>query len=66
MKTVFSGDIIQVVQFNVTTSSGKVKQFERARRAPGVRIVIEDDQKRILLNREYRYELDAYDWRLPG
>ena len=40
--------------------------FEKARRAPGVRLIIEDDQKRILLTKEYRKELEAWDYRLPG
>jgi 8-oxo-dGTP pyrophosphatase MutT (NUDIX family) len=54
------------VQFDVTTPSGKVKRFERARRAPGVRVIIQNSQQEILLNKEYRYELDSHDWRLPG
>ncbi|MBP9667766.1 hypothetical protein KBD87_03085 [Candidatus Saccharibacteria bacterium] len=41
--------------------------FEIARRAPGVRIIIADTvNKKVLLTREFRRELDDYDYRLPG
>jgi 8-oxo-dGTP pyrophosphatase MutT (NUDIX family) len=41
--------------------------FELARRAPGVRIVVRDRVgERILLTREYRHELGREDLRLPG
>ena len=39
--------------------------FERARRPPGVRVIITRDEK-ILLSREYRREQEKYDYRLPG
>ena len=41
--------------------------FELARRAPGVRLIICDRQnKTILLTKEFRQELDGWDYRLPG
>lgn len=41
--------------------------FEVARRAPGVRIIIADQEnKKVLLTREFRRELGAWDYRLPG
>lgn len=40
-------------------------QYELVRRSPGVRALISSGN-RILINREYRYELDAWDYRLPG
>jgi len=40
--------------------------FEVARRAPGVRLIIEDTMNRILLTKEYRHELEDWDYRLPG
>jgi ADP-ribose pyrophosphatase YjhB (NUDIX family) len=41
--------------------------FELARRAPGVRVIIADKQeRRLLLQREFRTELNDYDFRLPG
>lgn len=39
--------------------------FEVARRAPGVRLIITKEDS-ILLTKEYRRELDAWDYRLPG
>lgn len=41
--------------------------WEKAVRAPGVRLIL-DDQKagKILLTREFRSELGDYDYRLPG
>lgn len=41
--------------------------FERARRPPGVRVIIVDEKEnKILLSREYRREQGKYDYRLPG
>ena len=41
--------------------------FEVARRAPGVRVIIADLQKQeLLLTREFRRELQDWDYRLPG
>ena len=41
--------------------------FEIARRAPGVRLIIADRAaKKILLTKEFRRELNATDYRLPG
>ncbi len=46
-------------------SDGRV--FEIARRAPGVRLIIADKNKRqVLLTKEFRRELDEWDYRLPG
>lgn len=41
--------------------------FEIARRAPGVRLIIADkENEQILLTKEFRRELGAHDFRLPG
>lgn len=41
--------------------------FEVARRAPGVRLIIHDENAgKILFTKEFRRELDAWDYRLPG
>lgn len=50
------GKIIEVVQ------DGK---FEFARRSPGARLIIPRGDQ-ILITKEFRYELKAYDFRLPG
>lgn len=48
-----------------TQPDGRV--FEVARRAPGVRLIIANREKReILLTKEFRRELNAHDFRLPG
>ena len=41
--------------------------FEKARRAPGVRLIICDKANgTILLTKEFRHELGEWDYRLPG
>jgi ADP-ribose pyrophosphatase len=41
--------------------------FEIARRAPGVRLIIADKKEgKVLLTKEFRRELQEYDFRLPG
>ncbi len=60
---VAKGKIFELVQ--EVQPDGRV--FEVARRAPGVRLIISDKIKRqILLTKEFRRELDAHDFRLPG
>jgi len=65
MKITHNWRIVQVVEYEVDIWWWKKKTFEKARRAPGVRTIIMNKQKKILLSKEYRYELDASDWRLP-
>lgn len=60
---VFRGKLFEVVQ----TKQPDGRVFELARRAPGVRIIVADKQKRqLLLTKEFRTELNAWDHRLPG
>lgn len=48
-----------------TQPDGRV--FEKARRAPGVRLIIANRGKReVLLTKEFRRELQDWDYRLPG
>lgn len=68
----FEGNLFQVLhrQKNSTVNiDGKlvsnILNYELVRRPPGVRAIITDNEK-ILLNYEYRYELNAWDYRLPG
>jgi ADP-ribose pyrophosphatase len=63
---VASGRIIQLVEQHFE-DKGRPVTFEIARRAPGVRLLIPtSDGSSLLLTREYRRELNAYDYRLPG
>ena len=43
----------------------KKMTFEKARRAPGVRLLIIKKNK-ILITKEYRDEIGEFDYRLPG
>lgn len=57
------GVIFELVQ--TPQPDGRV--FEKARRAPGVRVIIADKaKKQLLLTREFRHELGEWDYRLPG
>ena len=58
------GKMIEVVQKEVSRN-GVTKTFEYARRSPGVRLIIPKGNN-ILLTKEFRHELQAYDYRLPG
>ncbi len=60
----YQGKILEIVEFDVT-QAGKQMVFEKARRSPGVRLIIPTDGK-ILLTREDRHEAGGYDYRLPG
>lgn len=56
------GKLFELV--HITQPDGRI--FEVARRAPGVRLIIEDENQRILLTKEFRHELNTWDYRLPG
>lgn len=58
-----TGKMFELV--HVPQPDGRV--FELARRAPGVRLIIADiANKKVLLTKEFRRELNGYDFRLPG
>lgn len=62
-KIVAKGNIFELV--HTTQPDGRV--FERARRAPGVRVIIYNAKHdMVLLTREFRSELNGWDYRLPG
>ena len=63
---VFQGKIVEVVQQPMKIGEKSVR-FESARRAPGVRLIIVDKSaQKIILTKEFRTELQGYDYRLPG
>lgn len=64
-KIVYQGRIIEIVQYPVLTN-GKEKIFEKARRSPGVRLIIETPGGNFILSKEIRHELEDVDFRLPG
>ncbi len=62
-EVIASGKLFELIQ--MPQQDGRV--FEKARRAPGVRLIIADyDKKTVLLTREFRQELGDWDYRLPG
>lgn len=62
----YRGKLLEIVRVPMSDGTRSV-YFERARRAPGVRLIIHDsDRKKVLLTKEHRYELDRDDYRLPG
>ncbi len=63
-KITYQGKIVEVVEKEVFIGE-KTKTFELARRSPGVRLIIIKDQT-IYLSKEFRHEVQGYDFRLPG
>ena len=61
---VYKGKIFEVVRQSMKAGDAKVV-FEIARRSPGTRLIIVKNDK-LLVSREFRTELNAYDYRLPG
>lgn len=61
-----SGTIFDIVAYEVDVGWGVMKTFEKAIRAPGVRLIIQNESWSLLLSKEYRYELWYEDYRLPG
>lgn len=61
---VYKGKIFDVVHQSMEMN-GKEVVFEIARRSPGVRLIIIKGDN-ILLTKEFRAELNVYDYRLPG
>jgi len=63
-EVMYEGRIFEVVQ-QPHQIGDRVINFESARRAPGVRLMIVHDGK-MLITKEYRSELNGFDYRLPG
>jgi len=63
-QVVYEGKTFEIVR-KVMQGKGKTVTIEMARRSPGVRLIIVRGDN-VLLTREYRYELNGYDYRLPG
>jgi ADP-ribose pyrophosphatase len=63
-KITYQGKIVEVVEKEVLIGD-KTKTFELARRSPGVRLIILKDST-VYLSKEFRHEVDGYDFRLPG
>jgi len=64
-RIVYTGRLFAIVE-RKDRSNGHERTLEIARRAPGVRLIIELPDGSLLLTREHRSELGKYDARLPG
>lgn len=62
---VFAGKNFKVFHEHVTARSGARELHEYVWRTDGARIIALSGDA-ILMSREYRHELGAFDWRLPG
>ncbi len=61
---VYSGTTFEIIKKSFKAGTKSIV-LEIARRSPGVRLIIVNNNK-ILLTKEFRFELDDYDYRLPG
>ena len=66
LKTVYNGGFLQIKQREFVFPNGKKKIFEYCLRPDSVTILPFDEQGRLLLIREYRYEEKKYVWFLPA
>ncbi len=68
-KTLYKNGIFEFIEeekiYTINNSSRNIKRFF-VRRPPGIRAIIVNDKNEILLSKEYRYELETFDYRLPG
>lgn len=70
-KTIYEHGLFELLETEKThVIDNKKRTVKRTmvRRPPGVRALIinKEDNKKILLSQEFRYELDKWDYRLPG
>ena len=64
-KIAYQGKMIEVVEQPMQIGERQVT-FEFARRAPGTRLIIPTKDNTIILSKEFRTEINGYDYRLPG
>lgn len=70
-KSVYSNGLFEFVETeeeHLVNNNKTILKRTFVRRSPGIRALIinKDDNKKILLSKEFRYELDKWDYRLPG
>ena len=63
-EVVYKGKIFEVVKQPMKAGEKKMV-FESARRSPGTRLLIVKNNQ-MLITKEFRSELDDFDYRLPG
>jgi 8-oxo-dGTP pyrophosphatase MutT (NUDIX family) len=64
-KITYQGKLIEVVEQKLSIGDKQILR-EFARRSPGTRLIIPTKDGKILLTKEFRFELQGYDIRLPG
>ena len=64
-KIKYEGNTFEIFDLEVERNGTKKFTAEMAHRPPGTRLLIVKDNK-VLLTKEYRYEIGEYDFRLPG
>lgn len=57
--------LFDIVTHDVEFSDGQRKTFQYARRSPGIRIIVKQNDK-FLITAEWRTEINGWDFRLPG
>ncbi|MFN9001718.1 MAG: NUDIX hydrolase, partial [Holosporales bacterium] len=57
--------LFDIVEHDVQFSDDVIKRFQYARRSPGVRILV-TNQDQMLITAEWRTEVSSWDFRLPG
>ena len=66
MKPIWEGIHFKAFHETVEVEPGKRRTFEYVWRIDGTRSIVVNDSNEVLLTREFRHELQGYDWRLPG
>jgi ADP-ribose pyrophosphatase len=61
----YRGGLYRCTSQRMQIGDSKETIFEKVERPPGVRILVQDDSQ-MLLSREWRPELNDFDYRLPG
>lgn len=62
---VFRGKLLRIITRRVQLPNGIERLLEQAERPPGVRVIVVNDSH-ILMTKEWRVEINGYDYRLPG
>jgi ADP-ribose pyrophosphatase len=65
-KLVWKGIHFKAYHETVEVESGRTRTFEYIWRIDGTRTIVVNNSNEILLTKEYRHELQDFDWRLPG
>lgn len=70
-KSIFNNgffEFLETEEEHIVNGNKTIIKRQMVRRPPGIRALIinKENKKKILLSKEFRYELDKWDYRLPG